>query len=93
MGGHQCQKSKRGIRCVGELIVRRIVNNPREVGLKICFIDFLTVRLTHAIIFFQRLKIFHGVGDCLVLSLPSPEDIPSIVRRLERVTIGCQVCL
>lgn len=28
-----------------------------------------------------------------MLSLPSPEDIPSIVRRLEMVTIGCQVGL
>lgn len=38
----------------------------------------------------KKLKLFHGGGDCLVLNLPSPEDIPSIVRRLERVTIGCQ---
>ena len=36
---------------------------------------------------------FYGGGDCLILNIPSSDtdDIPEIVRRLEAVTIGCQV--
>ena len=36
---------------------------------------------------------FYGSGDCLVLNIPTPDsdDIPEIVRRLEEISIGCQV--
>lgn len=36
---------------------------------------------------------FYGSGDCLVLNIPTSDsdDIPEIVRRLEEISIGCQV--
>ena len=38
---------------------------------------------------------FYGSGDCLVLNIPmsDSDDIPEIVRRLEEISIGCQVRL
>lgn len=43
--------------------------------------------------FSYSIKVFYGSGDCLVLSIPTPDsdDIPEIVRRLEEISIGCQV--
>lgn len=39
------------------------------------------------------IKVFYGSGDCLVLNIPTSDsdDIPEIVRRLEEISIGCQV--
>ena len=36
---------------------------------------------------------FYGSGDCLVLNIPTSDsdDIPEVVRRLEEISIGCQV--
>ena len=38
---------------------------------------------------------FYSSGDCLVLNIPTSDsdDIPEIVRRLEEISIGCQVKL
>jgi hypothetical protein len=43
--------------------------------------------------YFFSIKVFYGGGDCLVLNIPTSDsdDLPEIVRRLESVTIGCQV--
>ena len=41
------------------------------------------------------IKVFYGSGECLVLNIPTSDsdDIPEIVRRLEEISIGCQVKL
>ena len=41
------------------------------------------------------IKVFYGSGECLVLIIPTSDsdDIPEIVRRLEEISIGCQVKL
>ena len=41
----------------------------------------------------DSIKVFYGSGDCLVLNIPTSDsdDIPEIVRRLEEISIGCQV--
>ena len=44
-------------------------------------------------LFSNSIKVFYGSGDCLVLNIPTSDsdDIPEIVRRLEEISIGCQV--
>ena len=44
-------------------------------------------------LFSYSIKVFYGSGDCLVLNIPTSDsdDIPEIVRRLEEISIGCQV--
>ena len=43
----------------------------------------------------RSIKVFYGSGECLVLNIPTSDsdDIPEIVRRLEEISIGCQVKL
>lgn len=51
---------------------------------------FLYVIITS---FLNSIKVFYGSGYCLVLNIPTrdSDDIPEIVRRLEEISIGCQV--
>lgn len=56
------------------------------------FIIFSYVFLIYVPLF-DSIKVFYGSGYCLVLNIPTPDsdDIPEIVRRLEEISIGCQV--
>lgn len=51
------------------------------------------IRIINIFLFSCSIKVFYGSGDCLVLDIPTSDsdDIPEIVRRLEEISIGCQV--